>query len=239
MVHVPGKLVLGLFCCLSALSVTGCSSWSSETAGNVPSWMPFYQEPDDTLPGVTSPAERIKTLQQLAQSASGSDAQTKAKVSAELTETIRTEADPMIRARIIRALGAYPGPETDGVLRAAMSDPEAEVRVAACESWSTRGGAEATGVLAGALGSDIDKDVRLAAARALGRSKDPDAVVALGEVLADKDPAIQYRAVLSLQRITGKDLGNDVNRWQQYVRGELPDAREPVSVADRVRQVFR
>ena len=29
-------------------------------------------------------------------------------------------------------------------------------------------------------------------------------------------------AVLSLKKVTGKDFGNDVNRWQQYVRGETP-----------------
>jgi hypothetical protein len=57
----------------------------------------------------------------------------------------------------------------------------------------------------------------------------------LGEALADTDPAMQYRAVLSLKQITGKDLGDDVHRWQQYVKGELPE--EP-SWAERIRRLF-
>ena len=46
---------------------------------------------------------------------------------------------------------------------------------------------------------------------------------------------MQYRAVLSLEQVTGKDLGNDVIAWQQYVKGE-PPAPTP-SLAERVRTV--
>jgi hypothetical protein len=47
---------------------------------------------------------------------------------------------------------------------------------------------------------------------------------------------MQYRAVLSLQKVTGKDLGNDVERWQQYVKGERP-APTP-SLAERIHRLF-
>ena len=77
-------------------------------------------------------------------------------------------------------------------------------------------------LLAEALRSDVDADVRLAAAKALGETKNPAATAPLGEALNDSDPAMQYQAVLSLQKATGKDLGNDVARWQRYVKGEPP-----------------
>ena len=92
------------------------------------------------------------------------------------------------------------------------------------------GDAQAVKLLSEALRSDVDADVRLAAAKALGETKNPAAVAALGEALTDADPAMQYRAVLSLKKVTGKDLGNDVDRWQQYVKGEQP---EPTPVAGR------
>ena len=79
-------------------------------------------------------------------------------------------------------------------------------------------------------------DVRLAAAKALGETRNPAAVPALGEALADADPAMQYRAVLSLKQATGKDLGNSVDRWQQYVKGEQP-APAP-TLGERIRNWF-
>jgi HEAT repeat protein len=88
------------------------------------------------------------------------------------------------------------------------------------------------------LKSDVDTDVRLAAARALGQTHDQAAVAALGAALEDRDPAMQYRAVQSLQELTGKNLGNNVERWQQYVRGEAPKTQEPTSLAERFRKMF-
>jgi hypothetical protein len=78
----------------------------------------------------------------------------------------------------------------------------------------------------------------LAAVRALGETKDPAAVAALGRALDDRDPALQYYAVHSLQEVTRENLGNDVDRWRQYVQsGQVPSER-PVSVVERLRQRF-
>ena len=60
--------------------------------------------------------------------------------------------------------------------------------------------------------------------KALGETHNAGAVPPLGELLDDSDPAMQYRAVLALQQATGKDLGNDVSRWQAYVKNEQPKA---------------
>lgn len=144
----------------------------------------------------------------------------------------------MIRAELVRALGACQGPEVEQLLVAALKDPSTEVRTTACEVWGQRGGADAVRQLSETLGSDTEADVRMAAARALGKTRDPAAVAALGRLLAENDPAMQYRAVESLRLVTGKDLGNDVGRWQQYVRGELPEAQQTPSLADRLRSWF-
>jgi HEAT repeat protein len=92
--------------------------------------------------------------------------------------------------------------------------------------------------LAGTLSSDVEMDVRLAAVKALGETRDAGAVAALGEALEDRDPAMQYQAVRSLRNLTGEKLGNDVNLWRQYVRGELPPESRPISFAEDIRRMF-
>ncbi|MCX7010059.1 MAG: HEAT repeat domain-containing protein, partial [Kiritimatiellaeota bacterium] len=88
---------------------------------------------------------------------------------------------------IIRALGRYPGPAADAILKAALGDADTHVRVIACEAWGKRGDAQAAKLLSEALRSDVDADVRLAAAKALGESKNnQEAVAALGEAFVDR-----------------------------------------------------
>ena len=42
--------------------------------------------------------------------------------------------------------------------------------------------------------------------------------------------------MLSLQQVTGKDLGNDMSAWQQYVKGQGPPTP---SVAERPAALFQ
>lgn len=190
------------------------------------------------MQGVVTPAEKIAQLKKLASEATKSDQQTRHRVVEKLVTGIRSETDSLIRAETIRTLGNYPDPVADPVLKAALNDPDADVRIAACEAWGKRGDAQAAGLLAPMLSSDVNQDVRLAAARALGKIKDPQALTALGDALTDSDPAMQYRAVLSLKENTGQDLGNNVDRWRQYVQEKHPQPTQPSSMADRTNKVF-
>jgi HEAT repeat protein len=226
-------MLLACFAALTAAVFAGCAN-----SGGLASWGPWQKSADEEIPGVVAPHKRIETLREMAKKARWADAQEKQQVSAELAAAIRVEEDPLIRAEIVRTLGQYGSAEGDAMLRAALEDPDADVRVAACEAWGQRGNAEAATLLGGVLSADVDKDVRLAAARALGHTKHPTAVAALGEMLEDSDPAMQVRAVKSLRKITGEDLGNDVNRWRQYVKGQLPQPDNPTSIAERFRRLF-
>jgi HEAT repeat protein len=76
--------------------------------------------------------------------------------------------------------------------------------------------------------------VRLAAGRALGKLKDPEAVPALALALDDTNPAIQFRATQSLKAITGKDF-KTVKEWREYVHGEK---EETPSLTDRFHGLF-
>lgn len=226
-----GQRVLILLCGLAAAMAAGCADLDI-----LPTWVPFQGPTSDQIPGVKTPAERLVELRKLSDKAASSSAAEKQQITHQLVETIRTEKDPLIRVEIIRVLGLYPGPDADAVLKAAVSDADTNVRVVACEAFGKRGDTQAVKLLSDALRTDVDADVRLAAAKALGESKNQEAVAALGDALNDSDPAMQYRAVLSLRQVTGKDLGNDVTRWQQYVKGELPEPTP--SLAERFLRMF-
>jgi HEAT repeat protein len=219
--------------CAAALGAAGCAEF-----GELPVWVPFQGEISDKLPGITTPSQRIARLRKLSETTAWQKPEQKQRIVAELTDAYRTEEDSLIKSEIVRTIANYPGPEADEIIKRAVNDPDADIRVAACDAWGKRGGQEATAVLAGRLHGDVDLDVRLAAARALGEGRDPAAVAALGRALEDGDPAMQYRAVSALQNITGKDFGGDVNQWRQYVKGETPKPAKPISLADRLLRLF-
>jgi HEAT repeat protein len=228
------KRILTAISCLVMMGAAGCA----EITDNLPSWVPLGGKVTDTLPGVPTPAQRIATLRRLSQEAAWRKPEQKQQIAEELAQAIRAEPDAMIRAEIVHTLGEYPGPTADRVLKAALGDPDPDVRMSACRAWTKREGAEATEALIGLLSGDLNPEVRLAAARALGERKDRAAVPALGNALEDSDPAMQYRAVLSLRQITGEDFGNDVNLWRQYVQGQTPQPAKSISLAERLRHMF-
>jgi len=225
-----GRQIWTLALGILALLLPGCA--------DMPAWVPFQGARSDDLPGVVTPAAKIAQLKKMSSEAAKSDQETRHRVVGQLVVAIRSETDSLIRAEIIRTLGDYPDPAADPVLKAALNDPDADVRIAACEAWGKRGNAQAAELLVPILSSDVSQDVRLAAARALGKIKDPRAVAALGEALTDSDPAMQYRAVLSLKEVTGQDLGNNVDRWREYVKEGHPLPAHPTSMAERLKKMF-
>ncbi|MCH8924105.1 MAG: HEAT repeat domain-containing protein [Planctomycetes bacterium] len=206
----------------------------------------FSNDTHDEVEGVVAPSKTLLELKKLAKQAKGASADQKRATSVKLTEMIKREDDPAIRAQIIRTLGHYDTPLAGEVLAASLRDSDPAVRIAGCKAWVRRRGKEAVGELSGALKEKNHIDVRLAAAEGLGQLGDADAVEALASALGKADaswqrtdPALQYRIVKSLERITGRSYHNDFGAWQQYARGERPrvEAR-PVeeSLADKFRR---
>jgi HEAT repeat protein len=82
-----------------------------------------------------------------------------------------------------------------------------------------------------------DRDVRLAAVRGLGRCRQPEAVVALAQVLtaeSGKDTALAGRAHDGLVRLTGRRLPPDPRQWEEVVQAGVVVAPEPTWVEDAV-----
>jgi len=215
-------LVLGLLW----TTLSGCASW------------PLSGKSSDTVPGITPPHQRIATLKTLAGEAPSKDPAERQRIVSELAAEYPRETDPMIRAAMVRAIAACSGPGAATALREAAKDADSDVRIAVCKALGRQKGPEATAVLRELFAGDVDMDVRLAAARALGQTRDPAAMATLATGLEDRDPAMQYRAVTSLREIAPQDLGNDVERWRQYLQGEPAPPPKTPSLAERFRRLF-
>jgi len=203
---------------------SGCSSTRAR-----PEWMQtmaFWdkKEVDAAYQGQI-PAKRVEVLRETAKKMSTlSQAEQQAKAE-EYAATFQKEADPLIRAELLKAIATCGSPVAGETLKYGMQDPVRDVRITCCDAWAKHGGPLAVPQLSEATRKDASIDVRLAAVRALGvlGKQDKDAAMsALASALDDSDPAIQYRAMQSMRLITGKDYGNDVTAWREFAKGGTP-----------------
>ncbi len=158
--------------------------------------------------------------------------------SEEMKYILETHDNPLLRAAAVDTLAVFAVSESNEGLRIALHDSDSSVRRTACRAWGKRSDQEAVQQLSETIGSDADIEVRIAAARELGHFRDPVAYQALGLALDDKDPALQYRAVESLKRASGKDYGNDLEAWKTFAQGQDPGPEYIPSLAERVRKIF-
>ena len=181
--------------------------------------------------------QRIKELRQQAQDARDAAPAVKAAFTRELVSTMLAEHDPRVRAKMISIAANFDDDAARAICVGGLDDPDATVRMAACDAWVDIGGSEAVRHLSNRYRSDDDIDVRLYALRAIGNLGDQEAVPVLAEALEAADPAVQYRAVAALKDVTGEDLGNDVNVWREWAAN--PDAPRPTwSLAEAWRSLF-
>lgn len=215
---------------LLALSASGCASSNTNMSG-----LAFWRsEPKSS---VRTRADHLHDLRELAKSLPTAGPSEQQKATVDIAQAIRNERDPILRAQMLRTLGACDTAGAKQVLLAGVNDSDAMVRIAACESLGQRGGADGIQALAQVLGSDADIDVRLAAAKGLGDTGDAAAVASLSLALEDPNPALQLRGVRSLEKVTGKDFGDDVVAWRTFCQGGTPEPRSQ-SIASRVGQLF-
>jgi HEAT repeat protein len=230
--HLHRLSPLVLSCLLAAAS--GCAATFDGIAGFVSK---PWQNSTEKMLNIKTPEDRIKELAELADTAKKRKRYDQDRISAELAEEIRSESDPVMRRHILRTLAVYPTPLALAVLKAGLRDSDLECRRTACESLGVRGGRDSAEELARVLGSDTEKDVRVAAVRGLGQTGDRAALVPLAEVLTDPDPALQFQAFASLRELSDRDFGTDVQAWREYANTGKTNAPE-VSIAEKVRRAL-
>ncbi|MFN9368603.1 MAG: HEAT repeat domain-containing protein [Planctomycetia bacterium] len=153
-----------------------------------------------------------------------------------LAAAVVAEHDPAIRSLIVETAAGLQTPSAVAICRGAVVDPDAQVRMAACNAWMRRGGEDALQVLSQRYREDEDLGVRLRALRALGALKDKAAIPVVVTALDDPDPAVQTRAVQVLKQLTGRDLGTDPQTWRTWAAN--PDGKPWWNIAEALRSMF-
>ncbi len=169
-----------------------------------------------------TPAEVAKEVRALADKVPDMSPDEQEKGAIELTARYEAEKDPILRRQMIYALGAFPDPFALAGLHAALQDTDRFVRAEACRAWGRRASDEAMQALATTIQVDESVDVRQVAISSMKRFQSPEAIRVLGDVLNERDPALQYLAMQSLKQASGKDLGNDARKWDDFIASNYP-----------------
>lgn len=216
--------LVGVFALAAALAPTlGCVDGPF---GNLNAYNPLVRRQwaaDEQL-GATY-YQQAQRLQSLESRASRMDGAEQKRVADEMAQLVRTEDNQLLRSQAVRVLGEIEDPAATMGLDMATTDKEPEVRLAVCRVLGAKRNRESLRSLARMLASDKNLDVRMAAARQLGNYRDKEAYRALGEALNDTDPAMQHRALESLRLASGRDFGNDLAAWRQFI--DTGDAEVP------------
>jgi len=221
-------LCLMVVAALGALCASGCASW-------VP-WKDKDKIARETAKYGATADQRIQELQEQAKVAKAADGERQALFTQELIRKTLEEHDPRVRSELVAIAATFDTPAATAICKGGLEDPDERVRMKACEVWRRRGTDEAVQLLAARYRTDSELDVRLRALRMLGELENKAAIPVLAKALEDPDPAVQYRAVASLKKVSGRDLGDDVNKWRAWAAD--PNAAESWSIAETFRKLF-
>lgn len=211
------------------------SAWSAGCATWTPFAAPGRVSHDQEAYGPTADQRSTKLVAE-AKAARDAGPAAQADFTQRLVAEMLGEHDPQVRRRILAVAADFDTPPAVAICKGALQDPDPEVRMEACAVWAKRGGPEAVSLLAARSTTDTELDVRLRAIRMLGELGDERAIPTLAKALEDPDPAVQYRAVAALKRVSGRDLGDDVNKWREWAAD--PAGGPAWTVAEGLRRIF-
>ncbi|MFN7374211.1 MAG: HEAT repeat domain-containing protein [bacterium] len=157
-------------------------------------------------------------------------------------QAIQNDDDAGVRGVAAKALGNHGSPDQVKLILPLLKSPDPRVRQQAARALQRVHNTEAIGPLVEALLGrpdpdrppivgrpallipEPDKDVRAAAADALGQYADPVAAAALVKGLSDDDLLVSRNARRSLRTLTGKDFGFDAKAWSAFLATPAPFA---------------
>lgn len=182
---------------------------------------------------------RVSDLAALRSQASSLPPDQRQQIAGELVQRLKDDQSPVMRSELVRTLGEFPIPAAHDAVLAAMTDESGHVRVAAVKALGRRPTTQGREALSRAVADDSDLDVRIAAARELGKFRDEATPQALRPALDENDPALQLAAMQSLQALTGRtEYGKSVPTWRDYLDGNDPAPPPGPSLAEQLRQFW-
>ena len=127
------------------------------------------------------------------------------------------DPDPTVRAACIRALGLHGDPSDAPAIVRQLDHELPIVRWEAAKALQKLHHPDAVEPLIAHLANDVDDDVRLASARALGQYPQSQVIQALIGALRDRSYGVVHAARESLVTLTGQEqLGADSAEWLQW-----------------------
>jgi hypothetical protein len=226
-----------------ALGFSGCAGWWDELTSRDHKWGSAFnmkkEDPILVLKESTDGDKRAKAYRALKEPKQyGGNDQDQDVVLKILTQGATVERQPLCRLGSISALRTFRDPRAVEILKEAYyksgdapfsPDTTIVIKVQVLSALGETANPAAVELLVRVLreppvvGTDEERqhkmDERIAAARALGRFRDPQAANALVEVLGkEKDVALRHRANDALQAATGQDLPPDAQKWQDYLQ---------------------
>ncbi|MEL7496853.1 MAG: HEAT repeat domain-containing protein [Planctomycetota bacterium] len=203
-----------LICCF-LLPAAGCAEGPLWRAGKYTPWVQNQWEQEEKIADTLF--SRKRRISEMTQSAINAPIEDKQRVAESLDEFTERRHPLLLRLHAVKSMGQLNCPAAIESLKRLSSDNSADIRLAAIQAWQNMPADQAIPHLQKMLGSDTNIDVRLAATRALSNFSGQQAVAAISLALDDPDPALQVRATEALQKVTGEQLGRDVNAWQNYI----------------------
>jgi hypothetical protein len=135
-------------------------------------------------------------------------------------EIARNDPDPYVRSVAIRALNRCRDADSRPTYVAGLSDNSPLVRLESVKALvNLPDPSAAEGLIRLVTKADEDRDVRIAAADALGSYRRLEVARALTPRLAEHDFSVAWQARRSLRRLTGRDFRYDEAAWLEYITG--------------------
>lgn len=126
-----------------------------------------------------------------------------------VAERLKVENDPAIRAAAVSTLCTLGGPATVEQVAPCLTDPEAQVRLAAMSGLFASGDSAVIRMIAGQL-SELEKspnpEDRAFAARAFGDSGGERSIQPLMKLIGDEDPKVYKAALLAAGKVNNPQL---------------------------------
>lgn len=140
-----------------------------------------------------------------------------------LAAVVKDTPSAEMRVKAVEILGQLKSTAVTEALNVASVDEVEKVRLAACIAWGQQRTPEARDMLLSiSQREDETTSVRQHAIENLALFAQPEVELALGRLLDDKSPAIQYQVTQSLQQVSGQEYGGDLDSWRQYLASKQP-----------------